>query len=73
MAELVYEEKLISSEALMIGDEFKIGDLHVQVERRDTNLHDEMVLHLTVLGVTVKKRSKMMLIIPKKLPIITLK
>lgn len=70
--ELVYEETDKFTQDLAIGDEFDIGGLHTQIEKIAINDHDSVVLHLMIIGVTVKKRSKMMLIIPKKLPITTL-
>lgn len=73
MAELVYEKIDKFSHDLEVGDEFEIGELHVHIEKIVTNNHDEIVLTLKIIGSTIKKRSKMMLIIPKKLPVTTLK
>jgi preprotein translocase subunit YajC len=73
MAELVYEETLKFSHDLVVGDEINVGGLHAEIEKVVTNHHDDLVLHLKITGATIKKRSKMMLIIPKKTPITTLK
>lgn len=60
------------SHMLEEGHEMYVGGLHVSIEKVRTNSHDEMVLDLNITGATVKKRSKMMLIIPKKVPVTTL-
>jgi hypothetical protein len=71
--EIVYEKTLQFSENLRVGDQFLIGDLLVDVLAIRKNKKDELVLDLKILGATVKKRSTMMLILPKKTPIETLK
>lgn len=71
--EIVYEKILKSSEDLKTDDEFRIGDCLVKILRVRTNDKDELILDLDYVGARFKKRSKMMLIIPKKIPIETLK
>lgn len=69
--EIVTEKVDKFSENLKIGDEFRIGGLLVKVLARRANDHDEMVFDLELIGAIFKKRSKMRLIVPKKLPITT--
>lgn len=71
--EIVYEKIDKFSEDLKVDDEFRIGDCLVKILRIKTNDKDELVLDLDYIGARFKKRSKMMLIIPKKIPIETLK
>lgn len=71
--EIVYEKIDKFSEDLKVDDEFKIGDCLVKILRVRTNDKDELILDLDYVGARFKKRSKMMLIIPKKIPIETLK
>jgi hypothetical protein len=70
--EIVYEEVVKSSQNLEINDAIRVGGVYCRIERIVTNHHDELVLHLVITGATVKQRSKMMLILPKKIPICTL-
>ena len=70
--EIVYEKIDKFSEDLKVDDEFKIGDCLVKILRVRTNDKDELILDLDYVGARFKKRSKMMLIIPKKIPIETL-
>jgi hypothetical protein len=56
-----------SFEALSAGDRFEIGGQSVRLVKRETNSHDELVLHLEIPEASVKKRSKMMLIVPNGL------
>lgn len=70
--EVVYEEILKASEDLKVGDEFRVGDVLMNVEKVIDNQRGDLVLSLAIVGATIKKRSKSMLIIPKKIPIVTL-
>jgi hypothetical protein len=56
------------SHDLKVGDEFRIGGLLVQIERILTNDHDQRVLFVEIIGASIKKRSKMTLIVPKMVP-----
>ena len=56
-----------SFEALSIGDRFEIGGQCVKLAKRSINKHDELVLTLDIPDPIAKKRSKMMLIVPKGL------
>ena len=64
------DENLQLSEDLKVGDEFRIGDVLVTVTQVLTNDSNERVLHLLIVGAVKQKYSKMMLIIPKKIPIV---
>jgi hypothetical protein len=64
-----YEHMDTFSDMLKVGNEMYVVGLHVSIEKIRINDHDEMVLDLDITGATVKKRSKMMLIVPKKVPI----
>lgn len=69
----ILEEIIKTSEDIEVGDQINFGGQLVTVERIVTNNHDERVWHLKVDGIKFKSRSKMMVIIPKKIPIITVK
>ena len=71
--EMVYEEVDKFSDDVEVGDDFKIGDVMVTVRQIKLNNHDEFVFHLEIVGAATKKRSKMMLIIPRKTPVQILK
>jgi len=73
VAEMVYEKIDKSSEDLVVGDEFRIGDVLTKIALKKINDKGDLILHLDIVGATVKKRSKMMLILPTKIPIETLK
>ena len=57
------------SDDLKVGDEMYVVGLHTSIEKVRTNDHDEMVFDLDITGARFKKRSKMMLIVPKKVPV----
>ena len=73
VAELVYEKIDKFSQDLVVDDEFQIGDNLVKLTRKGMNDHGDLIFHLDIVGATVKKRSKMLLILPTKIPIETLK
>lgn len=73
MADLIYEKVSTISDNLTVADKIRIGGVHTSIDKIVTNDHDELVLHLTITGASIKKRSKMMLILPKKTPITILK
>lgn len=54
---------------MKVGDEFRVGGLLTSIEKIMVNASDELVFNLVLIGVPVKKRSRMTMIIPKKLPI----
>ncbi len=69
---LVYEETDKFSESLKVGEDVRIAGLHASIIAIRVNDKDEMVWDLAITGAPIKKRSKMMLIIPKKLPVTVL-
>jgi preprotein translocase subunit YajC len=62
-----------SSDKLKVGDMIVVAGMYSRVDKVVVNLHDDMVLHLTIINTTNESRSKMMLILPKKVPVATLK
>lgn len=64
-----YEHFDVFSNDLKVGNEMYVVGLHTSIEAIRVNDKDEMVLDLDITGSTFKKRSKMMLIIPKKVPV----
>ena len=73
MDQTVYQKIDKFSNALAVGDVLEICGTHAKIDKISTNDHDDLVLHLTIIKATFKRRSKMMLILPKKLLVITLK
>lgn len=65
-------EELKFTEDVKVGDKFDVGDLKFRVERKSVNNNDEMIFNCEIIGAQYKKRSKAVLIIPKKTPITTL-
>lgn len=72
MDPIIYEEIKKSSEEFKLGNEIKVAGVHCAIYKIETNSHDELVLHLAIANAKFKTRSEMMLIIPKKIPVITL-
>ena len=56
----------VATENLKIGDNIIVCGRSTHIDKIGTNGHDERVLNLTIDDALVKKRSKAMLIIPKK-------
>lgn len=68
-----YDEIQKFSGDIAVNDEFVIGGFIVQVDKRTINHHDNIVFDLTIFNMSVKKRSKMLLIIPKRVLVNTIK
>lgn len=69
MAKLKYIKILKASENLVVGDEMRVGGLCVRIEDVSVNDYDDLILVTTIVGSTVKKRSKLTIIMPKKMPV----
>lgn len=61
------------TENLEVGDCLLVGGVFVNILQIQVNDHDEMVINATIAGAPNKKRSRMTVIIPKKIPVSILK
>jgi len=71
--DIVYEKTLKFSNELIVGDQVEIGEVLAEVIKVKDNLNGDLILHLLIVGATIKRRSDMILILPKKIPITTVK
>jgi preprotein translocase subunit YajC len=67
-----YEKIDKMTEDVKVDDEIRIGGLLCTVTKIRTNDHDDLVWDLDIVGAKFKRRSKIMLILPKKVPVTTL-
>lgn len=65
----VHQGVLRAPEHLKVNDVIYIGGIRAVIVKIQTNAHDEIVLHLMNPNAITKHRSKLMLIIPKKIAI----
>lgn len=63
--------KIYTTDEIEVGARIHFGDRLVEITKIVENSHGELVWHVNIVGATTKKRSKAMIIIPKKVPFTT--